>query len=318
MLLGLVTGTALAEPLERGEQVDQPSSDVTLPVPVSTPVVYPASAQGAAEVMLELLVERDGTVSDSRVLRGAEPFASAAEAAADSWRFQPAKQHNQPVSARIRFLVRYEQQEAALEPLETAPDPRVPRSTLQEPLEIEVVGERPHAASTSFTRAEARLLPGAFGDPTRTLDMMPGVSPVVSALPLFFVRGAPPGNVGFFIDGIRIPMLYHLFLGPSVVHPAMIERVDLHAAAYPANLGRFAGAVVSAKLAEPEQHFRGEGSVRLLDSGALVEAPFAGGRGNAIVGGRYSYTGLIASALTGNELEYWDYQALVSYRVGRR
>src|SRR5690606_22685646 len=187
--------------------------------------------------------------------------------------------------------------------------------TLQEPLDIEVVGVRPHAASTSLTRAEARLLPGAFGDPTRTLDMMPGVSPVVAALPLFFFRGASPCTGGCFIDGIRIPMLYHLFLGPSVVHPALIERVDLHAAASPAAYGRFAGAVVSAKLAEPERRFRGEGSVRLLDSGALVEAPFAGGRGNATVGGRYSYTGLIVSALTGNELRYWDYHGLVRYQL---
>ncbi|MEI9949386.1 MAG: hypothetical protein WDO74_10485 [Pseudomonadota bacterium] len=32
-------------------------------------------------------------------------------------------------------------------------------------------------------------------------------------LPFFFVRGAPPGNVGYFLDGIRVPLLFHIALG---------------------------------------------------------------------------------------------------------
>jgi hypothetical protein len=42
-------------------------------------------------------------------------------------------------------------------------------------------------------------------------------------LPFFFVRGAPPGNVGYFLDGVGIPLLYHAFLGPQVIHPALIS-----------------------------------------------------------------------------------------------
>lgn len=306
----------LAQPSEQdAAPTPEQAPAIVAPVPVNTDVSYPASGHGSHEVILELVVESDGTISNARVVQGQEPFAGTARTAALAWRFKPASANGRPVSARIRFLVRFEQEEVveqAPEPEEQAP--RVSENAVEpSPLEIEVYGRRAHPTVTSFTRAEADQLPGAFGDPTRTLDMMPGVSPVVSALPLFFVRGSPPGNVGFFIDGVRIPLLYHVFLGPSVVHPAMIERVDLYAAAYPANYGRFAGAVVAAELAEPEGRLRGEGSVRLLDSGALIEAPFAGGRGAAIVGGRYSYTGLIISQLTGNQLNYWDYQGLVNY-----
>ena len=47
----------------------------------------------------------------------------------------------------------------------------------------------------------------------------------VSGLPFFFIRGAPPGNAGYFLDGVRVPLLFHVGAGPSVVHPALIVRV---------------------------------------------------------------------------------------------
>src|SRR5690606_31534459 len=94
--------------------------------------------------------------------------------------------------------------------------------------EIRVRGRRADPARTvSMSRAEVRQIPGAFGDPFRAVEMMPGVTPVVSGLPFFFIRGAPPGNVGYFLDGVRVPLLFHVGVGPSAIHPALIERVDL-------------------------------------------------------------------------------------------
>ena len=37
---------------------------------------------------------------------------------------------------------------------------------------------------------------------------------MVSGLPFFYVRGAPPGNVGYFLDGVRVPYLYHVAARP--------------------------------------------------------------------------------------------------------
>lgn len=309
---------ALAEQPSR-EAEDQAETEpprVVAPVAERTFAEYPPEGKGSAVVTLELVVDETGRVIEADVVRGKPPFSDAALAASRSWKFKPATRGGVPIAARIRFQVRFERQVQTEPgpPAPLAPTPQAPNA--EEPIEIEVLGELPDPATTSFTRVETRQLPGAFDDPLRTVDMMPGVTPIVSALPMFFVRGSPPGNVGFFIDGVRIPLLYHVFLGPSVVHPALIESVNLYSGAYPARFGRFAGAVVSADLAEPERRWRGEGSVRLLDSGAWVEAPFANGSGNAMLGGRYSYTGLIVSALTENTLRYWDYQGLVSYDLG--
>jgi hypothetical protein len=151
------------------------------------------------------------------------------------------------------------------------------------------------------------------------VEALPGVTPIVSGLPFFFVRGAPPGNVGYFLDGVRVPVLFHVGVGPSVVNPALIDRVDFYPAGYPARYGRFAGGIVAGETLPADVRLHGEYNLRLFDAGALAEAPFADGRGAALLGGRYSYTALILSLLSSTTtLDYWDYQARIGYDLGPR
>jgi outer membrane receptor protein involved in Fe transport len=185
------------------------------------------------------------------------------------------------------------------------------------PLEVTVQGRRAAPDSEPITRASARELPGSFGDPLRAVEAEPGVTPIVSGLPYFFVRGAPPASIGIFIDGIEVPLLYHAFFGPSVIHPGLFERVDLYKGAAPVSYGRYAGAIIATETRAPAYELNGEASMRIIDAGALVEAPFADGRGSALVAGRYSYTGLVLSLLSNTKLQYWDYQTLDAYRLSR-
>jgi TonB family protein len=205
-----------------------------------------------------------------------------------------------------------------LEPVTAGPTEGVPpeAAPIEPPIEVVVRGEKLAPSVKSFSREEVRQLPGAFGDPFRAVEVMPGVTPVASGLPFFFVRGAPPGNVGYFLDGVRVPFLYHVGIGPSVVHPGLIEQVDLYPGGYPARFGRFAGGIVAAETNEPRPELHGEGNVRLFDAGALVESGFADGKGTALVGGRYSYTATLLSLVAPEaELAYRDYQLRVSYDV---
>lgn len=289
-------------------------------------VLYPEGGQGDARVVVEIAVDAEGAVSDVIVVSGPEPFASAARRAAESWRFVPARRGDRAVASRIRMQLGFtapppepppeaEQPEAPAQP---APAPLPPRARVSEQIEVTVIGEKPPQVR-SLTRAEVRELPGTFGDPFRAVEALPGVTPLVSGVPFFFVRGAPPGNVGYFLDGIRVPLLYHIGLGPSVVHPGIVERVDLHPGGYPARYGRFAGGIVAAETTPPRYDFHGEANVRLVDAGALLEGPVADNRGAVLAGGRYSYTGLALSLLSPEVvLEYWDYQLRGSFDVGRR
>jgi hypothetical protein len=143
---------------------------------------------------------------------------------------------------------------------------------------------------------------------------MPGVTPIISGLPFFFIRGAPPGDVGYYLDGIRVPYLFHVGAGPSVIHPGLVENVDLYPGGYPARFGRFSGGIVSGEVVEPQHELHGEYNARIFDAGALVEAPFDDKRGTILLGGRYSYTGLILSLISpSTSLAYWDYQGRATY-----
>ena len=294
-------------------------------------VPYPPEGTGAAVVILELLVDAEGAVTEARVIEGADPFASAARAEARGWRFAPARRGEVSVAARVRMRVAFEapavpegataKADAGEPPPATrareGADAKAGRATA--PIDVSVRGARREAARTTLGGGEVRQIPGAFGDAFRALEAMPGVTPIVSGLPYFFVRGAPPGNTGYLLDGVRVPLLYHLGFGPSVVHPGLVERVDFYPGGYPARFGRFAGGILAAETKPPGARAHGEASVRVFDAGALVESPLDGGRGSLLASGRYSYTAAILSLVAPDtRLEYWDYQARASWRLGER
>ncbi len=286
-------------------------------------VPYPADGRGDATVVLELLVNADGSVGDTTVVSGTEPFRSAALNAARRWRFEPAVVDGSKRAARIRLEVAFVEDEPIEPEAEASPSPIAPESdaVVDSPMpnpvdsiEVSVHGERRVVGRTTLSKLEVRELPGAMGDPFRAIEALPGVTPLVSGLPFFFIRGAPPGNQGYFFDGIRVPLLYHLALGPGVIHPEMVDRVDLYAGGYPARYGRFVGGVVAAESAPPQPEFHGHANIRLVDSGALVGTPFARGRATATVAGRYSYTAAMLRLVEPTiRLQYWDYQSRVRW-----
>lgn len=324
----LVANAVQAAPSERAAPSEV---EVVPPRPIDISVSYPAEASGSASVSMSFIVDTDGSVRDPEVDVGDEPFASAAVTATEHWRFEPATLAGQPVAVRIAMEVQFTQEAPppvveAPPPSSDAPKPSEPAppmapvgnavATVQTEQEVTVEGERPPGA-VSMSRAEARQVPGAFGDPLRAVDSMPGVSPLISGLPLFYLRGAPPGNVGYYVDEIRLPFLFHAFLGPSVINPELIERVNLYPSWYPARFGGFAGGVVEAELRAPHYERTVSLGLGLWEAGAFVETPFAGERGNLFVGGRYAFTGLLLSAVTPNTIEYWNYQALADYELGK-
>ncbi|MDF2695493.1 MAG: tonB family protein [Labilithrix sp.] len=299
----------------------------------STDVPYPAGAKGDAVVVLELVIEKDGSVSHAEVIEGAEPFAAQAQRAVLTWRFAPAHRGDTPIAVRMRARVEFHQElsetpSAAGPPAaqtSTPPEPSTPAGKADaapdaapSPDEVTVRGKRHEIGQTTLSATDVREMPGAFGDPFRAIDALPGVTPMVSGLPYFFIRGAPPSNNGYFLDGIRVPLLFHVALGPGVVHPGLLDRVDFYPGAAPASYGRFAGAVIAGQTREPATTLHGAANVRLVDAGALLESPFAGGRGSALAAGRYGYPGPVVGAFSDVTLGYWDYQSRVAWRLGDR
>ena len=77
--------------------------EATPPVPSrsNTPPAYPQDARLAGTtgvVTLKVIILADGSVGDVQVMRGEEPFASAAIAAVKKWKYEPARHEGQPIT----------------------------------------------------------------------------------------------------------------------------------------------------------------------------------------------------------------------------
>jgi hypothetical protein len=182
-----------------------------------------------------------------------------------------------------------------------------------------VVKAKPERApAIPVEREELTRTPGAFGDPFRVLESLPGVVQAIWPLPMYAIRGANPGNTGFFIDGVRAPALFHFALGPSVIHPFFLNEMQFYPGGYPIQYGRYVSGVVTASTAAPAtDRLHVSADVRLYDAGGIVATPFDEGRGTVAVAGRYSYTGLMLSAFSSEYgLDYWDYQVRIEHRLG--
>ncbi|RKG89361.1 TonB family protein [Corallococcus sp. CA049B] len=197
------------------------------------------------------------------------------------------------------------------------------------PYETVVRDERPRTEVTriSLHEQEIREVPGTLGDPFRVVMLMPGVGSLASGISYPVVRGSQPAATGFFLDGVRIPMLYHLLLGPAVVHPDFIDTVDFYPGAPPVQYGRVLGGAVEGRLSRPREdrlHFTAYAD--LLNAGGFIEQPFESTGTSVSLAGRFSYSALLislmANTVQNSEAErvragFWDYQARVEQKVGR-
>jgi TonB family protein len=170
--------------------------------------------------------------------------------------------------------------------------------------------ERNEVSRTTLSGPEITRVPGTFGDPFRVINVLPGVTSVSGLLPLPIVRGSSPGATGLLLDQIRLPLLFHLLAGPSVVHPEMIDHVDFYPGGFPVTYGGYTGGIVDGftRAARPDER-RIDIDLNLTQTGVLVREPLPYGM-TATVAGRVGYPGIILSLLSPNvNLSYWDYQA---------
>jgi TonB family protein len=177
--------------------------------------------------------------------------------------------------------------------------------------------ERTEVVRHSLERVELQRIPGSFGDPIRALQNFPGVARVPFVAGQLIVRGATPSETSTQMDGVSIPILYHLGGGPSVVNSEFLDRVDFYPGGFGAKYGRAIGGLVDVatrKGARDTVH--GVFKVDPLDASAFLEAPAS--RGVSIAAAvRRSYVDALLPLFLPKDANggtllvvprYWDYQ----------
>lgn len=189
--------------------------------------------------------------------------------------------------------------------------------------------ERKEIARRTLVFEEIERIPGTQGDAIRVIQNLPGVARTPFGLGLLVVRGAPPQDTGVFLDGHRMPLLFH-FGGiggvTSVLNSRMLESIDFYPGGFGARQGRVsAGAVeLKSKLAATDR-VHGEAVVDVAGASVFLEGPVSGEPedGAFTLALRRSYIdGVFAGILSAADASiaiaprYWDYQARYDRPLG--
>lgn len=189
---------------------------------------------------------------------------------------------------------------------------------------------RTEAARVTLEQTELVNAAGNSGEPLRTVMQLPGVASVASGLAYPVVRGTQPAATGYFIDGVRVPQLFHALVGLSVLHPDFIEKIDFYPGLPPVQYGRLTGGAVDAAVARPRDgRFHASASVDLVNASAFASLPIEKTGTELTASGRYSYTPFIGAKVAGALLpstpgqpaptpvaDFWDYQTRIGQKVG--
>ena len=195
------------------------------------------------------------------------------------------------------------------------------------PYQTIVEGEREVLEVTRrvLNREQLTSVPGTFGDPIRVVQTLPGLARPPFGLGFLIIRGSNPDDSGIFIDGHRVPLLFHFLGGPSVLNAEFLDTIELFPGGFPARYGRSSGGIVAiGTRSSKSDGVHGSADIDLLDSGAYLRTS-VGKNGSFSIAGRRSYLNLLLPLFIPEPTEgnlvvvpiYFDYQARFDYDFGK-
>jgi outer membrane receptor protein involved in Fe transport len=168
-------------------------------------------------------------------------------------------------------------------------------------------------------------MPGTQGDVLKVVESMPGVARSQVGSGQLVVWGAAPEDTRVYVDGVRLPRLYHGGGLRSVVSTELVDSVELAPGGYGATYGRGLGGLVTVRTRRPDDTGpHAAVGVDLLDAAAAVRTPIAKGVHVAIAA-RRSHLDTVITPFTSGDAEdffpiprYYDGQARVTFELGPR
>ena len=178
--------------------------------------------------------------------------------------------------------------------------------------------------STKVDADQARRVAGTQGDVLKIVENLPGVARATAGSGQVVVWGAAPQDTRVYVDGMRIPLLYHYGGFRSVIHSDMVRSVELIPGGYGAQYGRGLGGLIQVNTRDPAtDRLHGSGAVDLIDAAAAASGPVADHVSFAVAG-RRSHLDWVLGQVTSKDVaaffpipKYYDGQARVRYQPAK-
>ncbi len=201
----------------------------------------------------------------------------------------------------------------------------------EDEVEFEIVFTIPkvkkQVVSTEILADQGRRVPGTQGDVLKVVENLPGVARAAAGSGDLVVWGAAPQDTRVYVDGIRLPRLYHDGGYRSVIHSDLVHSVELIPGAYGPTYGRGLGGLVSVQLSRlDDEGFHGSADLNGID-GALSARTRLSDDLHFAIAARRSHldevVGRTSSYFTDEDVasyvpipRFWDGQARLQYRLG--
>ena len=175
--------------------------------------------------------------------------------------------------------------------------------------------------STKVDASQAKRVAGTGGDVLKIVENLPGVARATAGSGQVVVWGASPEDTRVYVDGMRIPLLYHYGGFRSVIHSDMVRSVELIPGGYGAQYGRGLGGLVKVDTRDPARdRLHGSAAIDLIDAAAAVTGPI-NDKFSAAIAGRRSHLDWVLNQVTSKDVaaffpipKYYDGQARVRYQ----
>ncbi|MFL5346273.1 MAG: TonB-dependent receptor domain-containing protein [Hyalangium sp.] len=153
--------------------------------------------------------------------------------------------------------------------------------------------ERKEVTRTTLQVAEIQKVPGTQGDTLKVVQNLPGMARPAFNGGELVIRGTSPNDSGVFLDGQRIPLLYHFGGLTSVYNSELLDTLDYLPGNFSSYYGNVTGGVINVHSRAPKMdRFHGTVGVSLIESNAVFEGPITDTLGIAVAG-RRSYVDLV-------------------------
>ena len=107
--------------------------------------------------------------------------------------------------------------------------------------------EEPVSTRHVVDAEEVSLVPGAFNDPVRVVASLPGAARPSFGSSQLIIRGGNEDDTAVFVDGVKVPVVYHVGGYRSILHPSLISEVGYLPGGFPSRYGRATSGVVDIK-----------------------------------------------------------------------
>ncbi len=177
-------------------------------------------------------------------------------------------------------------------------------------------GEEVEVSRRQLEVDEIRRVAGLGGDAVKVIQALPGVASPSFGGGELIVRGAGNSDSKTYLDGIEIPMLYHVGDMKATYNSDAVQAVDFYPGGFGTSYGDAIGGVVNIRSRPPkEDRFHAVVDVSTLDASFVVEAPIVKDKVSFMATARRSYYGeLLTAVVEGLDLDlgmtttpfYWD------------